>query len=832
MKFRFLYIGLLSVVAVSCSINEIAAPDHVETASPADRIFYATIADQASEVDTKVFANEEFRIRWNAGDHITIFEKNTYGAEFSVSDDIEDGSNHASFKPATNEYYTGNPLDMYYAIYPYQEGTSISDDGVISFVLPEKQTYLNKSFGKGANTMVSMTENRNLMFKNAGGYLCFKLYGDNVSVSSVILKGNGGEALAGDCIITVSDDGIPTVAMGDEGSTTNVVRLNCDEPVKIGSSSEDYTEFWFVLPPVEFEASKGGFTLIVATPDGGVFTQDAPMDLTISRNVIQKMAPLKVKPTAQTLSLNSVSSKAGGYGVSVKKADGSIYYNYASFDESSRTYTITLPTVTDFSELVFDYTFTGDKLMVGDQVIVSGETPIDASSPVTIKVCKGYAEKDYTLVARNTGLPVVRITTTPFTRADVEADRVYTQSTGWGERTKIDERKWRPSVSSVDSSAFVTFETVDGKKITEYKTQIKGRGNATWKYNKRPYALKLLEKNKVFDMPKHKRWILLANWKDRTLLRNDAAFWLSKQTVMPDPDDDTKTLGLPYTVRGQFVELEFNGEHRGNYYLCEQIKIDKNRVNISKWDPAVDTVETTGGFMMEIDNNYDEANKFKSSQYKLKYMFKDPDDDLTTDAINYMKNFINALEVKIKNASNGQYRDDFDIDAAIWFMFVNELTGNGDFYNENYSDEYKGPHSTYLYKDKGGKLTMGPVWDFDYLTFMPSRSSKWAGANQTGYYYKSMINDPVFKARLIQLWGLYQSQLSGFNDYIDSMVRQISISEEFNTTMWGYSNTSQDQGQNGDNGETFQNAVSMMKEAFANKKSWMDQQFKKTNFSF
>ena len=214
-------------------------------------------------------------------------------------------------------------------------------------------------------------------------------------------------------------------------------------------------------------------------------------------------------------------------------------------------------------------------------------------------------------------------------------------------------------------------------------------------------------------------------------------------------------------------------------------------------------------------------------------MFKDPDDDLTTDAINYMKSFINTLEGKIKNASNGQYRDDFDIDAAIWFMFVNELTGNGDFYNENYSDEYKGPHSTYLYKDKGGKLTMGPVWDFDYLTFMPSRTSKWAGANQSGYYYKSLCNDPVFRARLLELWGHYKNKITkitannktAFEEYIDTMADHIRKSEEFNTTMWGYSNTNQDQGQNEDNTLGFQAAVDRLKEAFSGKLTWMDGKF-------
>ena len=823
MKLHFYLIALASLLTASCAINEVEAPKEGPFIQPPGTI-YATIDDGQDGVETKVFADNKLRVLWNADDRITYFHKYSFGYEYFFKGvDGDTAGEFAVIEPSGP--VTGNSLDKIYAVYPHRADTKIDNDGVISFTLPEEQVYHINSFGRGANTMVSMTETPELKFKNVGGYLSFKLYGENISVSSIILRGNNNERLAGKCSISVSEDGIPHVMM-DETNSTDRIRLYCETPVSLNASAEEYTEFWLVVPPVEFT---DGFTITVNTAEGPYLVQEAPIDHTIERNMIERMAPLKVVPNHTTdIKINSISSNVGGYGLPVEEGGvtdslGNVFHNYAKYNEDTRTFTITLPTVTDFSNLVFNYDIAeGDVLKIGGQEVESGVTHIDASSPVTLTACREDAEQQYTLVARNTGLAVVRITTTPFTRETVEADRVYTQSSGWGQRTKIDERVWRPSETSVDSSAFVRFESSDGMLIQEYKTQIKGRGNATWKYDKRPYALKLLEKNKVLGMPKHKRWVLLANWKDRTLLRNDAAFWLSRQTVMPDPEDATKKIGLPYTVRGQFVELEFNGEHRGNYYLCEQIKIDQNRVNISKWKPE-DTGDITGGFMMEIDNNYDEPNKFKSSKFNLKYMFKDPDDDLSEDAISYMKNFINTLEGKIKNASNGQYRDDFDIDSAIWFMFVNELTGNGDFYNENYSDEYKGPHSTYLYKDKGGKLTMGPVWDFDYLTFVPSRSAQWAGANRSGYYYMSLCKDPVFRARLLELWDLYKKNLTGFEAYVRSMASTISMSEEFNTTMWGYSGLEQDQ--NKDNEMDFTTAINTMISAYQAKMSWMDGKF-------
>ena len=78
-------------------------------------------------------------------------------------------------------------------------------------------------------------------------------------------------------------------------------------------------------------------------------------------------------------------------------------------------------------------------------------------------------------------------------------------------------------------------------------------------------------------MPKHKRWVLLANWMDRTLLRNDVAFEMARRV-------------MDWAPRGQFVELYLNGVHQGNYYLCEQIKVDKNRVNIDELDKKMDSI--------------------------------------------------------------------------------------------------------------------------------------------------------------------------------------------------------------------------------------------------
>ena len=87
-----------------------------------------------------------------------------------------------------------------------------------------------------------------------------------------------------------------------------------------------------------------------------------------------------------------------------------------------------------------------------------------------------------------------------------------------------------PTLLEVPAGATMRISRPDGTVDYEGSLEIRGRGNSTWNYPKKPYALRLPEKHAVLGMPGHKRWILLANWKDRTLMRNDAAFWLSRHT--------------------------------------------------------------------------------------------------------------------------------------------------------------------------------------------------------------------------------------------------------------------------------------------------------------
>ena len=798
MKNRNIFIySLIGLLAVSCTVQEpdIQVSPIIEEPVEED-VFYASL-ESDSMPETKVYVDgsaTNLKMHWDAEDQLSIFNKNTLNHQYQFAGETGDIAGY--FTSVSDPAGTGNDLDLIYAVYPYQESMTISDEGVLNLTIPAEQAYLDGTFDPGANVMVSTTDGNILKFKNVGGYLVLKFYGSGVSVKSIRLDGHNGEKLSGEATVISSINGNPEITMtSTEGSS---ITITPNEPIELGGS-DNPTVFWMVVPPTHFTS---GFRLTVTDTEGNVFIKDTSKDLTISRNGVLRIVPIQVVMNSAELSLDDVSVIGKKFKVT---------------DKTNRTFTVTMPTVTDFTNLVFDFDFSGESIIADGKDIIPGETAIDASHDVTITVRSGNQGKNYTLKAQNTGLPVVRITTEGFSRQDIEDD---TNHENWRGTSKT-----RPG-----ENAWIHVESPDGDTDVNIQTEIKGRGNASWTYDKRPYALKLSKKKSVLGMTESKRWILLANWKDRTLLRNDATFWLSKKS------------GLPYTVDGHFVELEFNGEYRGNYYLCEQIKIEPGRVNINEFNAA----DVTGGYLMEIDNNYDETYKFLSGFYRssgyyaedkgLKYMFKDPDEDLPDEAFNYMKNYIQEMEALIKKIPNGDYgyREYIDMDSAIWFMFINELTGNGDFFNTDgdMNSRYYGPHSTYLYKDRDledgtrSKLFMGPVWDFDYLTFYdksgrPSRSNKWVGVAESNYYFYYFTRDSAFRTRAYQLWSTYKPAIeSALLTYIDDMKNYLALSEMFNTEMWGWSGT--DQGQNGDNGDSFDTAVSKMKSAFTTKLTFMN----------
>ncbi len=285
MKYLKYTYWFLAALMVSCSVQETEVP--VPLTEDEDVEFYASIEGEPS----RAYVDERLLVLWNADDRVSIFNKTTFNQEYAFTGN--DGDNSGTFAKVPNEnLLTANPLDLVYSVYPYKESTKISNDGTLTVDLPAKQSYRENSFGKGANTMIAISRDNELMFKNLCGYLAIRLYGKDVSVSSLTIKGNNGELIAGSASVTANLDSIPSLVF-NASEATDEITMEFDEPVKLGSSPEEATEFWFVVPPTTF---KDGFTITLKDDKDGVFDKSTRSSLEIRRSIRSRMSALEVEP--------------------------------------------------------------------------------------------------------------------------------------------------------------------------------------------------------------------------------------------------------------------------------------------------------------------------------------------------------------------------------------------------------------------------------------------------------------------------------------------------------------------------------------------------------
>ena len=284
MKRIALYLGIVAALVASCSIQE----ENFVAPQKDDVVFYASF-EQPTEVGTRVYANEKLYLRWTADDRVSIFNKITYNQQYKFLGETGDNSGGFNRVDAA-EFVTGNPIPHVVSVYPYQEATKITEEEVLTLTLSAEQHYAENTFGLGANTMVSVSSDNVLLYKNVGGYLVIKLYGEGVSVSSITLKGNNSEKLAGKATVTMPVDGDPSVEMASEATTE--ITLICETPVQLGANAEESTEFWFVVPPVTFDK---GFTVSITKTSGSVFEKSTSKSVTIERNHLSKMSPIEVE---------------------------------------------------------------------------------------------------------------------------------------------------------------------------------------------------------------------------------------------------------------------------------------------------------------------------------------------------------------------------------------------------------------------------------------------------------------------------------------------------------------------------------------------------------
>lgn len=310
-----------------------------------------------------------------------------------------------------------------------------------------------------------------------------------------------------------------------------------------------------------------------------------------------------------------------------------------------------------------------------------------------------------------------------------------------------------------------------GNNIIAQTGGTRERGNYSRTFPKRPYRIKFDSKQNVLDAPaKAKKWTLINNYGDKTLMRNLIAFHLSS------------VLEMPYTPYGTAVNVIMNGEYKGCYQLCDQIEVNKNRVNITEMKPTDNEGEAlTGGYLIEVDAYAEDEISWFTSSNGTRVTIKSPDEDeITTEQSNYIRNFYSNME--------NNWRTYLDTNTFLRHFLVGELSGNTDTY-----------WSVYMYKQRGeDKLYVGPVWDFDIAFENDNRTYPINNHTQWVYQYGSVegymrtlttniINDKTTKAQLIDIWdearhnGIDEESLLAF---IDNMSEQLQESQKLNFTRW------------------------------------------------
>ena len=270
----------MSLFVVSCAYQEMLISD-------IDQTFYAEIEQPSPSDLTKTYYDTDSdKVLWDNGDLLTMFTGTSAPLQYRFAGGtgvtggkliLTDGSGASS----------GDAISHNYAVYPYSEDNGLDGNENIVVKTSGIQTYPGfDSFGENDNIMVAASDNTSFSFKNVCGWIIFGLTGTG-QVSSITLKGNNDEIIAGDLAITMTVGGDPTVAPRVKGTKfTNLkeITLTCPDPVTLSSTA---TDFWIAVPQTTFS---GGFTFTVTDPYGRTCTKSLTSNYEVQRSKYRRIA--------------------------------------------------------------------------------------------------------------------------------------------------------------------------------------------------------------------------------------------------------------------------------------------------------------------------------------------------------------------------------------------------------------------------------------------------------------------------------------------------------------------------------------------------------------
>lgn len=740
---RNIFTTFAILLAVSCVMEPIGDIHDQNMVVNAPKI-HAELAEEPQTrtcIDAGALAEgESAAVLWMPGDSLGVFSSGSSANVRYVNDETEVNVPNASFSAA--EAVSG---EIMYAYYPYSAANDGREATSLVGTLPGKQVMggaLSGDYKYGELRSRDEDGSYRFKFHNLFSMVRFK-----VDVTGSKLEGKVLEKIT--LKVTREDGTVPAVTgsftfSATDGSYTLGETSNMLSTIWNKELEAEFSDFATVFPEIK-EGDKLTFTLSTGESNT-VFSVTSKVDF---QPGTYYTFPLKLAVFEKNPTKYGYAEKARptitGFKFEVAKNSGNLLNNQTVWSSNKPKFSEIkehVATISDTSSVdvmipyLYDFTlvptFTaGGTVTVGSQTVISGTTKVDFTGPVTMTVNTEDEARDYTVNVTNTGLPVVVLKQSgsgDFSKKyDGGFDLFGTHIGGTLLNEFVDFMVRGKDTEDWAEDDEITVYNPDGS--IDLPTALCGtklRGNTSQEYPKKPFAIKMVKKQSIFGLPAHKRWVLLANWLDHSMIRNTVAFDIAHaiekawKTGAIEP-------GIPWNVHGKNVELVFvesdgTGHHVGNYFLCEQIKIDKNRLAIK--DPYEDVVEDGNanpgiadcGYLLEVDNNYDETDKFKTSR-SVPFMFKDEVSDAILSAV---KTKVQGIETNLYNSNFTTAYNDLDINSVIDQMLVWELTMNR---------EYGDPRSVYMFMNGNGKLSAGPVWDFDRGTFQNTTNASNQGNN-------------------------------------------------------------------------------------------------------
>ncbi len=374
------------------------------------------------------------------------------------------------------------------------------------------------------------------------------------------------------------------------------------------------------------------------------------------------------------------------------------------------------------------------------------------------------------------------------------------------------------------------------------KIGIEIRGASSQWFPKKSYSFETRNEDgsnnnvSLLGMPSENDWVLHGPFSDKSLMRNAITYTLASWI-------------MDYAPRVRFCELFVNDDYKGVYLLTEKIKRDNNRVNIDKMTlDETDGDELTGGYIIKIDKAEGGDNEGWISPYRPEddswqetvffYHYPKPD-EITPEQELYIESFITSFEESLKsedykNATTG-YRKFVDIPEFLDFMFINEIGRNVDGYRL----------STFMHKDKesaGGKLKMGPVWDFN-LAFgnvdycIGGGTKGWAlDFNSVcpddfwiiPFWWERLREDHSLAGEAAERWKMLRNaELSNARIFnmIDSLANLLEESADRNFERWDI--LTDYVWPNSYIGGSYENEIDFLKNWLTDRLTWLDENFER-----